>query len=160
MAATVPSRAPLHHCWKIAPSIRCRRLLVLATTLDRLVLGSQPFWNTHGRPVRFTSIAYDAPGIIRNARRILYGGHERNLPIGFDSIGAERIELTLDGPFTIDGQFFEPAPDRPLVLTAAASVRFVQTLTKAGLIPGSGRRTARLHAASASWLTTARRTRR
>jgi hypothetical protein len=103
-----------------------RRLLVLATTLDRLVLGSRPFWGTGGRPVRFTSIAYDAPGIVRHARRILYGGEERDLPQGFDSLGAERVELRLDGPFTIDGQFFEPAPGRPLVLTAPATVRFVR----------------------------------
>lgn len=103
-----------------------RRLLVLATTLDRLVLGSQPFWRTGGRPVRFTSIDWAAPGIVRNARRILYGGEERGLPAGFDSLGAERIELVLDGPFTIDGQFFEPIPGRPLVLTAPETVRFVR----------------------------------
>ena len=110
-----------------APPVVERRLLVLAPTLDRLVLGSRPFWNTGGRPVRFTSIAYDAPGIVRHARRILYGGDAgRGLPAGFDSLGAERIELDLDGPFTIDGQFFEPTPGRPLVLTAPDSARFVR----------------------------------
>lgn len=110
-----------------APSVVERRLLVLATTLDRLVLGSRPFWNSRGRPVRFTSIAWDAPGIVRHARRILYGGDgDRGLPAGFDSLGAERIELGLDGPFTIDGQFFEPTPGRPLALTAPDSVRFVR----------------------------------
>jgi hypothetical protein len=76
--------------------------------------------------VRFTSIAYDAPGIVRNTRRILYGGDVRGLPAGFDSIGAGRIELSLDGPFTIDGQFFEPTPGRPLVLTAPGTIRFVR----------------------------------
>lgn len=109
-----------------SPAVVERRLLVLATTLDKLVLGSRPFWSTHGRPVRFTSIAYDAPGIVRQARRILYGGDERDLPAGFDSLGAERIELTLDGPFTIDGQFFDPTPGRPLILTAPDTVRFVR----------------------------------
>lgn len=103
-----------------------RRLLVLATTLDRLVLGSRPFWRTGGRPVRFTGIDWAAPGIVRHARRILYGGEERALPAGFDSLGAERIELALDGPFTIDGQFFEPIPGQPLVLTAPETVRFVR----------------------------------
>jgi hypothetical protein len=103
-----------------------RRLLVLATTLDRLVLGSQPFWRTRGLPLRFTSIAWKAPRIVRHARRILYGGEQRQLPAGFDSLGAERIELTLDGPFTIDGQFFEPVPGRPLTLTAPETVRFVR----------------------------------
>jgi diacylglycerol kinase (ATP) len=108
------------------PHVVQRRLLVLATTLDRMVLGSRPFWNTHGRPVCFTSIAYNAPGLVRNARRILYGSEERGLPAGFDSIGADRIELSDAGPFHIDGQFFEPIPGRPLVLTAPDTVRFVR----------------------------------
>jgi hypothetical protein len=108
------------------PAVTERRLLVLATTLDRLVLGSRPFWRTDGRPVRFTSIAYDAPGIVRRTRQILYGAEERLLPRGFDSQGAERIELSLGGPFTVDGQFFDPTPGRPLVLTAPDTVRFVR----------------------------------
>jgi diacylglycerol kinase (ATP) len=109
-----------------APRRQCR-LLVLATTLDRLVLRSRPYWNTDGRPLRFTSIAWPARGLIRHARRILYGGNGRGLPAEtFQSQGAARVELGLRSPFIIDGEAFEPAPDRPLVVTAPDSLRFVR----------------------------------
>jgi hypothetical protein len=104
-----------------------RQLIVLATTLDRLVLGSRPFWNADGHDLRFTTIAHPARGLLRNARQLLFGNHVRNLPPGMaESRGAERVELTLDTPFTIDGEFFAVRPGGRLVLTAAERVRFVR----------------------------------
>jgi diacylglycerol kinase (ATP) len=106
--------------------VRSRQLLVLATTLDRLVLGSRPFWNHGDGPIRYTSIAHPPTGLVRRIRQILYGPDRSRLPDGYFSRGASRIELILDGPFTIDGELFEPAADRPLVLTGADRVRFVR----------------------------------
>jgi hypothetical protein len=109
------------------PMVHARRLMLLATTLNRLVLRSRPFWNVNGHPLRFTSIAHPAKGLVRHAREILYGGETRSLPAAmFDSGGAERLELTLNGPFTIDGEFFAPHPDTPLVVTASDQVSFVR----------------------------------
>ena len=45
-----------------APSRCGPRTLVLATTLDRLVLGTRPFWNTGEAPIHFTSIDHPAAG--------------------------------------------------------------------------------------------------
>ena len=108
------------------PAVRSRQLLVLATTLDRLVLGMQPFWNHGDRPIRYTSVAHPAAGLVRHARRLLYGPDRSGLPDGYLSRGATRIELSLDGPFMIDGELFEAPADRPLVLTGADRVRFVR----------------------------------
>lgn len=109
------------------PEQEQRRLLVLATTLDRLVLGSRPFWNADGQPLRFTSVAYGAPHLVRRARQVLWGGDHRALPAEtFSSSGAARVALTLRSSFTIDGQFFEPTPGQPLVITAPDTVRFVR----------------------------------
>jgi hypothetical protein len=103
------------------------RLLVLATTLEHLVLGSRPFWNTSLGPVHFTSVAYPPSGLLRHARQVLYGGKERALPSpAYESRGARKVSLDLAGSFTIDGQFFAPEPGRPLVLTADDSIRFVR----------------------------------
>jgi diacylglycerol kinase (ATP) len=106
--------------------VRSRHLLVLATTLDHLVLGSRPFWNQGDGPIRYTSIAHPPPGLVRRIRQILYGPDRSRLPDGYFSRGASRIELILDGPFTIDGELFEPAADGRLVLTGADRVRFVR----------------------------------
>ena len=110
-----------------SPSRCGPRTLVLATTLDRLVLGTRPFWNTGEAPVHFTSIDHPAQGVIRHAWRILFGGKSRDLPDPpFHSQGAHRIELQLDRPFTIDGEFFRAPRGFPVVITAEESVRFVK----------------------------------
>jgi len=102
-------------------------LILIATTLDRLVLKSRPFWATGGKPVRYTRIGHPPARLIRSARRVLYGPDApRDLPRDYRSGGAERLELWLAAPFTIDGEFFTPSPDRPVVVTADETVRFVR----------------------------------
>jgi len=104
-----------------------RLLIMIATTLDRLVLKSRPFWTTAGKPVRHTRIVHPPERLIRSARRVLYGPDApRSLPRGYRSGGAERLELWLDAPFTIDGEFFTPTADRPVVVTADETLRFVR----------------------------------
>lgn len=104
------------------------RALVLATTLDRLVLGSRPFWGTGDAPIHFTVADHPARGLVRHAGAILYGGRgDRRLPDPpYRSGGAARVELRLEGPFTIDGEFFRAAPGEPVVVTAEEEVRFVK----------------------------------
>ena len=104
------------------------RALVLATTLDRLVLGYAPVleqWRGtdpfhRGRP----SAAW---ACLRHSRQLLFGGKNRD-PAGpaLRSHSAGRIELRLDVPFTIDGEFFQAAPGSPVVITAAEEVRYVK----------------------------------
>ena len=108
------------------PAVRSRHFLVLATTLERLVLGSQPFWNQGDEPIRYTSIAHPPVGLVRRARQVLYGPDRSRLPGGYFSRGVSRIELVLESRFMIDGEMFEPAADRTLVLTAADRIRLVR----------------------------------
>jgi hypothetical protein len=108
------------------PTISSRHFLVLATTLERLVLGSRPFWNQGDAPIRYTSIAHPPTGLVWRAKRLLYGPDRSRLPDGYFSRGVSRIELVLESPFVIDGEMFEPAADRPLVLSAADRIRLVR----------------------------------
>lgn len=102
-------------------------LLILATTLDRLVLKSRPFWNDTGGDFRLTSIGYPPQKLVRNAWRVLYGGRERRLdPAHFFSCGAKQVALKMDCPFTLDGELFDPHPDLPLLLSAEAKADFVR----------------------------------
>ena len=103
------------------------RLLVLATTLDRLVLGARPFWNHGGRPIRYTAIAYPPHGLLRAAPRVLYGADDRKAPAkDYSSCGAERLAMTLDGPFTLDGQMLESTDGQPILLTAPETLGFLR----------------------------------
>ena len=107
--------------------IRAHRLLVLATTLHRLILRSRPFWNYDAQPIRYTSIAYPAEHLLSAAPKVMYGWRRDALhPEVYHSKGARRIELRLQAPFTLDGETFQPLPDQPIVITAAERVRFVR----------------------------------
>ena len=102
-------------------------LLILATTLDKLILGSRPFWGGEQGHLRFTAIAYPPKRLLRHAWRILYGREPRRLPEdSYLSRTVDRVALTMDCPFTLDGEMFDPTPGTPLVLTAAADARFVR----------------------------------
>jgi diacylglycerol kinase (ATP) len=106
---------------------RIDRLLVLATTLHRLILRSRPFWNYDTQPIRYTSIAYPPEHLLRAAPRVMYGWGRRALPPEiYDSHGARRIALRLDAPFTIDGETFHALPNQAVVITAADRARFVR----------------------------------
>jgi diacylglycerol kinase (ATP) len=106
---------------------RTKRLLVLATTLDRLILGSRPFWNCDQGPIRYTSITYPPKDLLRSAPKVLYGWGRRPLrPDVYDSQATGHIALRLDAPFTVDGEMFEPSTDQPVVITATDRVRFVR----------------------------------
>lgn len=106
---------------------RTDRLLVLATTLHRLILGSTPFWNYDAQPIRYTSIAYPPEHLLRSAPKVLYGWRRQALrPEVYDSKGARRIALRLDAPITIDGETFHSLPNQPVVITAADHARFVR----------------------------------
>jgi diacylglycerol kinase (ATP) len=107
--------------------LRAQRLLVLATTLDRLILRSRPFWAEGDGGIRFTSIAHPPVRLIRSAPKVLYGWQRETLPRDtYLSRSAERLVIQLDSPFTLDGELFEPQPERPLVMTARDSVAFVR----------------------------------
>ncbi len=109
------------------PVSQARRLLVLATTLDRLVLGSRPFWGEGANRIRFTSIAHPPVRLLRSAPKVLYGWRRATLPPDiYVSGGAERLTLGLDSAFTLDGELFEPEPQAPLLVTAPDRVGFVR----------------------------------
>jgi diacylglycerol kinase family enzyme len=102
-------------------------LIVLATTLDRLILGSRPFWNDSGGPLRFTTIGFPPQRLLRYARRLLYGGKDRSLPeTSYRSGTPARVALDMDCPFTLDGEMLKPTPGREVILTAADEARFVR----------------------------------
>jgi diacylglycerol kinase (ATP) len=109
------------------PSETRDSLVVLATTLDRLILRSRPFWGGGRGHMRFTAIAYPPERLLRHAWRLLYGGETRRLPAdSYLSRSVDRVALGMDCPFTLDGEIFLPTPGREIVLTAAEEARFVR----------------------------------
>lgn len=84
------------------------QLMLLATTLNRLILRSRPFWGGKSGPMRVTAIGYPPPSVARWLLPTLYGGEQRRMPPSCLSGSAERLSIRTASTLLIDGEFFEP----------------------------------------------------
>jgi hypothetical protein len=102
--------------------------LLIASTLDRLFLGMNPFWATGPGGVRLTAVSNRAQRIWRAAPGILRGSppdwvtRER----GYTSARLEHAKLRISCGFTIDGELFDPEPEEEIELAADRRIRFLR----------------------------------
>jgi diacylglycerol kinase (ATP) len=89
-------------------------LLFLATTLDRLVLQTRPFWGGRSAPIRATAVSYPIRNLALWLLAGLYGSEERHMPEGATSFCASSLEIHGKTPYVMDGEFFCPSPNAPL----------------------------------------------
>jgi diacylglycerol kinase (ATP) len=90
------------------------QLMMFSSTLDKLILGSNPFWGGKSGSIRTTVLPYPVPSIPRWLLPMMYGGENRNAPTGALSFSAESLEITSPISFVIDGEFFEGPKDAAL----------------------------------------------
>jgi hypothetical protein len=84
-------------------------LMLLITTLDRLILGVRPFWGSGSGPLRLTVLGARPRGLLRALPALVQG---RRIPWAIPSNGylscrARDIQLDLHGGFALDGELFE-----------------------------------------------------
>lgn len=103
-----------------------RHLLLLATTLDKLILGTRPFWGGKAAPIRVSTIPYPVPSIARWLLPLMYGGEDRTVPHGARSLSGRAFEIRTRIPFVIDGEFFEAPDDVPLRLETGLEFTYVR----------------------------------
>ena len=84
------------------------QLLMLSTTLEKLILGAKPFWGGGPGPIRTSVIPYPVPSIVRWLLPIMYGGENRKVPPGAASFSSAGLAVRTPVTFVIDGEFFEP----------------------------------------------------
>lgn len=92
------------------------QLVFLASTLERLVLKSHPYWGSANSELRALSVAYPPPNVLTSLLPLLYGVPSRNLPISCQSRSAQSIEISGSIPWVVDGEFFDAPSDEPLRL--------------------------------------------
>ena len=104
-------------------------LLVMATSLERLLFHLFPFWGQESAPVRFTAIAASAPRSLSATLRVLRGRppFTGTAVPGYLSRNARHVELRLDCGILVDGEPFPPAPGRVVRIEADQRLRFVRT---------------------------------
>ncbi|MGD8832132.1 MAG: diacylglycerol kinase family protein [Pseudomonadales bacterium] len=80
---------------------------LLATTLDRLLFGSRPYWGAAlPGDLRLTWVEGHARHLLRRAPALLRGSPRMAELAGFESCVLPRISLDLAGPWILDGEIF------------------------------------------------------
>ena len=101
--------------------------LVLATTLDRLMLGLRPFWGDGDGAVHFTSIAFPPPRLGRALVPLLRGRPRPWMAeSGYRSRRAGRIAIHASCPMVFDGQIVAPEPGVAAVLSGDRRIAFLR----------------------------------
>ncbi len=104
-----------------------KQLLMLATTLDKLILGTRPFWGGASAPLRVTTLPYPVPSIPRWIIPSLYGKETRKGPPGSTSNACHSCEVTCPTSFVIDGEFYDPPTDEPLRLESGPRFDYISS---------------------------------
>ncbi len=90
------------------------QLLMLSTTLEKLILGAKPFWGGKQGAIRSTVMPYPVPSIPRWLIPMMYGSEERRCPPGALSFSSAELAIKTPVSFVIDGEFFEPPEEGAL----------------------------------------------
>ncbi len=103
-------------------------LLALVTTLDRLFLRMRPFWGTEPAPLRVTLMDGGSYRLAAAASGILRGrpaAHVRPVN-GYRSRNVREVVVQLDAGVILDGELYDPMPDRIVRVSALEGVRFLR----------------------------------
>lgn len=101
--------------------------LVLATTLQRLLLGLKPWWGQERAPVHLTALGHQPKSFLRVVPSILRGkSHHRATPAnGYRSANVNSLVLNAAEGFALDGQIFTPEPGNAVSVRATPPHNFV-----------------------------------
>ncbi len=102
-----------------------QQLLMLSTTLEKLILGARPFWGGGGGPIRSSVFPYPVPNMLRWLLPIMYGGESRKVPAGAASFSSTSLAIRTSVTFVIDGEFFEPPEHEPLRVEAGPVFTYI-----------------------------------
>jgi hypothetical protein len=105
-------------------------LVLMVTTLERLVLGLRPFWGDGAGPLHYTAVLGRPRRLPAALPRVLRGrpGGAATADNGYVSRDVAEARLWLDGVgYTLDGELFTgPAGGGPVVLRAGGRASFVR----------------------------------
>ncbi len=79
---------------------------MLATTLNRLIFGCRPYWNSGHSGLHNTWVFAEAQGLLRRSFKLLRGDPALGLLPGYQSGEASKLGFEFDGPYTLDGELF------------------------------------------------------
>ncbi len=101
-------------------------IILLASALDRLLLGMRPYWGREQAPIHTTLVRESPQRFWRSLSSLLLGkGKYLNELDGYESFNTSMLELFMDDEFIIDGELFRAEGARgPLRISSAGPVSF------------------------------------
>jgi diacylglycerol kinase family enzyme len=101
-------------------------LLIMLTTLEKLILGTKPFWGGQTAPLRGSVFPYPVPSVVRWLLPSMYGSENRTPPPGAISFSCRTCEITTPSYFIIDGEFFDPPECEPLRVETGPEFTYIR----------------------------------
>ena len=103
------------------------RVLLIATTMNRLLLGIRPWWGEQNGPVHLTALRREPEAILRMLPSLLRGRRHRLLTPsrGYRSDDVSGFELGSASGFALDGELFPLVANELVDVTATNPVDFV-----------------------------------
>ena len=104
-------------------------LLIVVSSLERLILGMRPYWGEEVAPLHATLVLDPANRFLRNVPALLRGRPNRHMTEanGYYSHNADQIRLIMDDMWTLDGELYQAtASDGPVTITNGGDVTFVR----------------------------------
>ena len=104
-------------------------LLLLVTTLDRLIMRLRPFWHDAEGPLQLTAVNARPCHLFQTLPALISGRSIRhaNPENGYISCGGREIRLNMKGGFAIDGEIFFSDPRKgPLLIQAGGVAHFLR----------------------------------
>jgi len=102
---------------------------LLITSLERLFLGLRPFWGQEDAPLHCTWLEKPTQKVLRTFPSLLRGKPNRHLTPdnGYYSQNAGRIQLWMDGPFTLDGEMYQASREcGPVTISCGGTIEFLR----------------------------------
>ena len=104
-------------------------LMVLVSSLNRLIVGVRPFWGRGTGPLHYTELDAHPNHLLRVLPSLLLGrAHQYATPTnGYISHNLREVLLDLPGGFTLDGELFHPEGDtQSIIIRTAGHVTFIR----------------------------------
>lgn len=111
-------------------TLQGRYLVVVATTLDRLLLGLRPYGRDGKGTLKFSAIEHRPRAIFAAAKGIMTGKFGRVTLEGVNTRRIDEIRISGNDPVTLDGEIYDISPGQTVVLKGDKSLDFVSLRKK------------------------------
>ena len=127
----LPFDAALHRPYAAAltidekPAFYGNIFAMVATSLEKLFFGADPFWGKGDAPINLTLLPHPSPNAVLWFLPLIYARHTSIHPKGAISANRRNFSLLVEGPLVMDGEFFTCRKDEPLRVSTGPAFEFL-----------------------------------